>query len=414
MSLRAFLRREQTYLREIPHEQRGLLGGSFFYALSAPVLTVFSNTYLWRQSPDPIILALYNIGFFLGLPLGFFFNGWLLRRFASDRLYVLGCVLQGLVPITLVLLQAEAGHFAFPLGLALGISAGFYWGNRNYLTSRHTVGPKRFKFLSVEMTAVTTAGILSPILTGWFLVLGEQTGWYRIQTAYEFVALFAMVMLIISGWSVARAIQTKDTLSCLRIQKPTRDWNRLRLIEFLNGSINGFEAIIPIVILLVFVGLEDSIGVVKSYTAILSAISLYVVGRRIKHHHHAHVLGLWTLVSGLGRASFALFTSTFGALAMYTTDGFSNSWRWASSTAVMFETVEKETSEKESLRYAYIVDREAFLNIGRVATLFLFILLYRRAPEATIRYGLLLMLIPQLLLTLLTRQQTKILHQTKT
>ena len=76
----------------------------------------------------------------------------------------------------------------------------------------------------------------------------------------------------------------------------------------------------------------------------------------------------------------------------------------------MFKTVEAKTHGKESLRYAYITDREAFLNLGRIFSLLLFMLLYTLAPEVTIRYGLLLMLIPQLALVFLTRIQTRHLH----
>ena len=403
----AFILRERAYLSQLRPEERGLIVGSFFYALAAPILTVFSNTYLWRQSPDAVVLALFNVGFFAGLPIGFYLNGFLLRRFASARLYFLGCLLQGVVPMVLVTLGAQASGLALPLGLALGVSGGIYWGNRNFLTSRHTAGPKRFKFLSLDMTAVTTAGILSPIVTGAFLTLGERTGLYAVQSAYEIAAVFALLSLFVAGVGVARSIRAKDTLSALTVHDTGRDWNRLRSIEVLHGAVHGFEAVIPIVILLVFVGLEDSIGAVKSYTAALAALSLYIVGRYVKHRHHAGVLGFWTLATAIGRGTFAILSSLGGAIAMFTADGLSGSWRWASATAVMYETVEAETAGHDgSLRYAYITDRELFLNIGRVASLFLFILLFRALPETTIRYGLLLPILAQIPLVLLTKKQT--------
>ncbi len=408
-----FVLKERAYLSQLRHEERGLIGGSFFYALAAPILIVFSNTYLWRQTPDAVVLALFNIGFFAGLPVGFYLNGFLLRRFASARLYALGCLLQGVVPMALVTLGAQVSEFALSLGLALGISGGIYWGNRNFLTSRHTAGVGRFKFLSLDMTAVTTASILSPIATGWLLVLGERTGWYTVQSAYEIAAGFSMLSLLVAGVCVARSIHAQDTLSTMALHHPKRDWNRLRGIEFLHGAVHGFEAIIPVVILLVFVGLEDSIGAVKSYTAVLAAVSLYTIGRRVKHQHHAGVLGLWAIATAIGRGTFAIFSSLGGALAMFTADGISGSWRWASATAVMYETVEEETKGSDgSLRYAYITDRELFLNIGRVAALSLFIMLFQAFPEPTIRYGLLIPLLFQIPLVLLTKKQTTHLQHT--
>lgn len=411
--LQEFIAKERAFLEDIPPDQRGLLFGSFFYALAAPVLTIFSNTYLWRQTPDPIVLALYNIGFYAGLPFGFFLNGHLLKHIASARLYFLGCFLQGLITVLLVLLGARASDLALELGLALGVSAGFYWGNRNYLTSRHSMGPKRFKYLSIEMTTVTFAGIFSPIFTGWFLTLGERTGWYTTQTAYEIVTSLGLLLFLASGTCVMRAIHDKDLLSHLRIRKATPIWNRLRCLEFIDGAINGLEIILPVVILLLFVGQEDSIGLVKSYAAILAAISLYTIGRRVQHHHHVTVLRFWTLVTAFGQICFSLLNSLTGALLLFTGNGLVSSWRWTSLSAVLYETIDKETEGDDGgLRYAYVTDREALLNLGRVSTLLLFMIFYQFLPESTIRYGLLLTIPLQLVLIFLVKRQLKILKTT--
>ncbi|MDA1038241.1 MAG: hypothetical protein O2877_00955, partial [bacterium] len=96
------------------------------------------------------------------------------------------------------------------------------------------------------------------------------------------------------------------------------------------------------------------------------------------------------------------------ALVMFTADGVSGSWRWASATAVMFETVEAEMNgDNGERRYAYITDRELFLNIGRVAAIAILVLFLSFAPSQTIRYGLLVTILFQIPLILLTRRQTK-------
>ncbi|MBI2484595.1 hypothetical protein HYW18_00325 [Candidatus Uhrbacteria bacterium] len=403
-----FFRREWAYLCEVSVDQRRLLGGAFLYGVATPVVYVFSNTYLWRQSADPIVLALFNTGFFGGLWFGFLGNGLLLRRFASPRLYFLGCLLQGLVPITLVTLHAKADSVALLLGLVLGVAGGFYWGNRNYLTSELTVGPRRLKFISLESTATLLAAVLSPVITGWLLVLGERTGWYTTQSAYQVAAGFAFVVLIVAGLLVAHITHVLPPLEHLRIHSRRGRWNQLRLLEVFNGFVDGLEGAIPLVILLTFVGLEHAIGTIDSLAAILASLGLYLIGKWARHDHHINLLRLWVVFTFLGRALFSLLYSTAGALVFYTVEGFVGGFRWNSMVSVVYETIDREQDGQASARrYAYLTDRELFLNAGRVSALLLFIVLYANAPEFTIRYGLLLGLAAQIPLLVLAKKQIR-------
>ncbi len=404
----AFVRKELAYLNELSADERKLLSASVLFGLAQPMINVFSNTYLWRQSGNAVVLAVFSIGFYAGLCVGFILNGLGLRRFKPTTLFFLGCVLQGAVPVLLVYAGASADELALPLGLMLGVSGGFFWGNRNLLTSTVTSDTDRFKYISLDTAFGLGAAIVSPLIIGWFLVFGEKTGLYATQSAYEVTAVFGFLLLALGGYSVARIKRKFEKLKGIFLDKRSSAWQKMRLLDFVNGFTDGFERVIPLLILLLFLGKEDSIGVVQSAASILSFLGIYAIGKKAKHKDHARIIGLWTVVTSVGKAIFAILYSSAGALIFHGFNGLVLSFRSASMSAVMFEAVDREPGTGVSKRYRYIMDREFVLDIGRVLGLLAFIGLFTYSASFTVRYGLLLSIGTQLLMVILVKVVTKL------
>lgn len=411
MRFLAFCRRQFQYFQELPADQKRFMSASFLYSLAQPMLFLFSATFLWRQSEDPIVLALYYIGFYCGLPVGCLANSILLRRFSPKGLYLLGCLLGGAVPTLLVSMGASAADAALWLGLLLGFAGGVYWGNRNYLTAELTVNARRFKYISLEWVLMTVAAILSPLVIGWTLMFGERTGLYETGAAYGVCALVALVLLFGAGALVLGVKQTFARLDRTFVKHPSRDWNTMRLLDALNGAEQISEVIIPIVLLVTLIGAEDSIGVIQSATAVLAAAAMYLFGKR-ERHDHATVLSLWCGLTFIGRVVFAALNSLAGAFVLFGVEGFTGSFRWASLSSVMYEAVDREQRSGDiTRRYIYIMDREFFLNAGRVFSLLVFITCYTFFPAPTIRFGMLSVLAVQIGMVLLTRALATSFHK---
>ena len=403
-----FLKKERDYLRELSPDQRRLLFSTFLFGLAQPMITVFSNTFLWRQSGDGIVLAVFGIGQYIGLSIGFLANGFFLKRIRPTTMFLFGCILQGAVPVLLVFMGARAEELAFPLGLSLGLSSGLYWGNRNLLTSVFTQGETRFKYISVEMTFGLLSSVIAPAAIGWFLVFGEQTGWYATDAAYQVTAMIGFALMTIGGIRVAGVRRAFERIEGLFIARASRSWNRMRLLDFVNGFTDGFERVIPLLILLLFLGKEDSVGFVQSGAAVLSMVGMYLAGKRVKHKDHARIVGVWTAVTSVGKTIFALGFSAAAALAFHALNGLVMSFRWASLAAVMYEAVDREPGDGLSKRYRYLMDREFFLNTGRVSGLLLFIGLYAASATFTIRYGLVFAILLQIVMILGVRAVTRL------
>lgn len=411
MGLVNFIRKEKQYLGKLSNDQRRLLLGYFLYGLAHPMIITFMNTYLWRASGNPLDLALYNMCWYAGLPLGFLINGRLLKLFPTQKLFFLGCAFLGLGPLLLVATGPGAAGNSWLFGLLVGISGGFFWGNRNYLTSRSTTSENRFSFISIESSLGALASIIAPFIIGWFLILGERWGLYSIANAYKIMSVLGWCLIIFVGYLVSRVKVKPIKLKYLTVQEPSNLWNRLRRLEVMSGFIDGFSAIYPALIVLTFIGQEESIGTIQSISAGVAAFLMYNLGKKVQHKDHPRVFAVWVVFSSLAIITYATLFSPTGALTYFVLAALVACFRWPSLSALMFEIVEmQENANAKNHRYALIMDRETFLNLGRTASLCLFVVLFSAQPEFTLRYGFLLAVIFQvgslIAMTDLTRRVT--------
>lgn len=97
-----FLKNEVNHFKSLPQKARDLLVSYFYFGATYPLIGTFINAFIWRKQGDIISLAFYNIGNTIMLPIIFYFNGHLLKKFKITHLYFFGAILTALIPIMVV------------------------------------------------------------------------------------------------------------------------------------------------------------------------------------------------------------------------------------------------------------------------------------------------------------------------
>src|ERR1700733_11718355 len=88
--------KEKQHFEKLHDQTQHLLVSIFLFALISPLFGLFINAFLWRESQDFVKIAAYNlIGYFF-VPFGFYLNGYLLKKFSSNRMYLFGILLQAI------------------------------------------------------------------------------------------------------------------------------------------------------------------------------------------------------------------------------------------------------------------------------------------------------------------------------
>jgi YQGE family putative transporter len=364
---------ELSHYRRLSDDVRRLLISYYLYLVTYPLLALFTNAYLWRTGESLNLLVMYNVFYCAALPLGFYLNGWLLRRFHTLKLYAVGAILQGLVAVFIVVLPSGMTSILIGYGLLAGLGAGLYWANKNYLSLRLTKGSNRLYYNSLESAGDMLINMVVPALAGLFIIFGEKVGWYVPETAYKWLMGFALVLVSISGYVVQSSkIQDLDYEPML-VKKPSRTWQLIRIYNILGNIVIGAEFVIPSVLILVLVGKEGTLGIVSSLTAVLSAVLLYVVGRIGNISTIWKVVGLASVIYLTGTIILAYFFSPTAVLIYMIASTIGWAFRWSPSYTIVMEIMDQEDHGKG--QYAYVCDNEITFNIGRTLGLGLIFIL---------------------------------------
>lgn len=374
--------------KKLAWHERWLLFSFFCYGLASPIFLLFSNTFIWKHNSDPTALIHHNAGIYLGLIIGFIANRTLLLKIPAKTLYQIACMLQAIAPLILVSFAPTSLPSIVGLGTCLGISTGLYFANRNYFTSLVTQNNHRFAFLSLDQIALVASAILSPLTAGWYLTYAQEIQGLSSITAYIHIVLVGFLFMLCAAFTIRVPTHASPISSTrLFVSNASKRWNAVRLMDFIGGLVHGVFITIPMLAALTLLSAEVSIGKLQSSAALIGAFSVYLIGKYRTKIPHGTLLGLWvlgSLIAGLLIAhAFTAWSVVIGALVV----GVVSPLYRTTVGHLMYEAVDQETKHD---RATLLLDREVFLDIGRIIALISCAELVRIAPTETIRYGFLI------------------------
>lgn len=401
-----FLKREQSAYQSLSAGGRRLLISTLLAGIAEPMSSAFSNAYLWRHLHSVPALVIWNTLFFVFLCVGFGLNGWLMRRYSLSRTFLIGCMIKGIVPFLLIIVRPEQLTSVAILGALLGLGGGFYWGSRNLFTLRKTSDRDRLYYGGLESVIGTAINIVIPFLVGSVFLFANETHLAAVEIVYAVFAFVGFLFLCLSGLSMQGEPEQDHAPRTLFIPKPSSRWNKLRLLEVVHGLHGGLETVIPTIMILLLVGNEGALGLISSLSACIALVSTYVVGRLAKKHHRANLLSIWIIVGLVGSLIFSIAYSSWSVLLYMGLVSVVGSTRWITLASIMYDAVDQESGHA-SEHYAFIYDREIWLNVGRVLALMLLLGLYALSPYWTIRLALVGGMLMQFFTYRLSRELSK-------
>lgn len=403
--IKQFLKSKHDFLST---DEKNLLLSFFLFGCASVFINTYLNTFLWRQTQDVEVLAIFNAAMCAGLALGFWFNALLFRYIGVNRLFAFGCLTFGAVPFCLTLLGGAAADYVGPMGLALGVAGGFYWANRNLLTSIIARSEHRYRFISYETILAGIAGIAAPVLIGYFLIFGAKFGLPSIESSYQVMAAVGLVFLAVAGLLMWHSkIKTTETASrSLRPKIKSTHWNIIRGQNYFSGFIDGNLMIVVLVLTLNFLGDERMVGLTKTCLAILGLVLMYVMSTRISGKRHQAVVAWWLICSLLGYVVVAIYYNASSVWMMLILSGISTPFVWPSISTLFYASLDKLEVHKVS-RSVLLLDRELWLNIGRISGLAVTGVVFHFFGDGVLRYSVFIIALPLVALLLIVGQILK-------
>lgn len=373
MFLTKLLQKEYGHFQQLrPLAQRFLLSLMSFEFVY-PLFFVFINAFILRRTENFTAVALYNLANFIVLPIAFVLNGYLLKKVPIKYLYLFGLVGQGLVVSSLFFFPFTTSLSLFLFGCLQGIPAGIYWGNRNFISLSATQDEYRSFYIGLEMIIGTTMSVITPVLLGWILIFGEQSSLYTIDFAYRALSICMLFILVGSGLILFSEKEVKNPeLKSVLVKNPSPRWKLARLMESFRGVGDGIKMFIDTLIIFTFLGKEGAIGTIQSISAIIAVFAIYFFSSRIGVHRRTMMVTTITCCLLVVATVFTFFFSPIAAVIYLPSYRLLDRLQWIFLSPISLKVIDDEEGGDPTNNYAYIANRELFLNIGRIIGLGIF------------------------------------------
>ncbi len=373
---------ELTHIHALSRDMKHMLVSYACYLAAYPLLATFMNAYLWRTGGDLWGIILYNTGWIVGLPIGFYLNGIILHHVHLLRVYFMGLLLQAVIPLCIVFLPFHSLQSILLYGLAYGLGSGLFWGNKSYIDQQITRGTNRLYYNSLGSIADMLANILVPATIGWSIEYINHFADSASFLSYKLTMLVAFVLLVIAG-SVVQSLHVHEvSIQGMLVRRPSKRWWFTRFFDLIHNIQVGVTLILANVVILVLVGSEGALGTVQTITAALSSLMLYVIGRKATHEASWKLVAIGSLCFFAGTLLLAANFAWIGAVAYSVVITIAWAIQWPPATSVIMDVLDHEEVDP-SKQYAYICDSELFYNIGRGIGIGIAVVLLLRFGQAT-------------------------------
>jgi MFS transporter, YQGE family, putative transporter len=371
-----YFQNEAKQFRSLSADCRKLVIANFLYMIINAMMVIIANSYIWRQSGDVLLNMSYWLGYYAGVSTGFFFTGVLLRYIKVNYLYLAGMLLNSLsfLPIVFV-----GGTITLPIllttGIFMGIGGGMYWSNRHYMTVVSTHNNDRNYMGGIEYSLMTVAQIIGPALFG-ALTTTKSTAAGANQKGYEWLFVILALLAIGAGSFIIKGKYKEIRLKKFVYLKYGSVWNRQRLVNIFEGLAEGSLFTVPSILILRKVGGEGSLGIIESVAVVMSTVPVYLLGRYAKPQHRIYLLALSISSFFIGSAIVAASYTALGVIIFYAFNKLAYIMNAFIYAAIRLRSIDVSKEKEGRDEYAYIFDADVFTEIGRLASIGFFCLVY--------------------------------------
>ena len=409
-------------LKDFTRSAKILIITNTIYAFVLPVIDIFVASYIMRNSDDPSKVILYQLAIYVGIPITFFINGYLLNKINIKRLFSLGMILSGVSMVFMMSLD-EINYTGIAIaGLIMGMSFGLYWANRDYLVLATTKDKTRNFYYGLETFLYTIIASVVPVMIGWFLMSGNEG---ESKVSNDGVnAAYRVITMIVFGITILASI----VFHFGKYEKPKSEkflhftfhklWNKMLQLAVLKGLAQGFIVTAPAMLMMKFFHSEGALGSAISIGAVIAAVIMLILGKISKPKHRLVIFSVGLISFFLASFFNGLLFNTTGVIIFMFLLLIARPILDIAYFPIQLKVIDTLSEIENRNEFSYILNHEFGLFVGRFlgASTFLVIAFYINADIA-LRYALLIIGVVQLLsipiAKKLLEQQNKLENKTE-
>ncbi len=395
------IKSEINHFNSFPRNMRFLLFANLLYAFVLPVIELFVGAYIVSPPDSGAALSIaekqqninlylfYQFAVYLGTPLCFLLNGYLLRKIKVAHLYSLGLLLSG-ISMTFMMSLTELNNVGVVIaGLIMGASYGFFWANRDFMSLDATDDESRNYYFSIDTIFYSITWIIVPSLIGFVIAFGPQQLFYTEKSAYIGITVIVFIITLIAISIINRAQFHNPKSGKLAYFKYDKLWLKMVAFAITKGVMQGAIMIFPIMLILSMIGGVNVLGAIVSVGQIVSAIMLYIIGRIAKPKHR-----LYIYIASIAFFSIAILIhgslySVVGVIIYNILQFVAKPLHDVSYFPTEFRVIDIVSQRENRSTYSYIINHEFSLFMGRISSILIVVFLaYKINADFSLRFGL--------------------------
>jgi YQGE family putative transporter len=396
----AGIKQEYIFFCSQLRPMRMLLLTNMVYAFAIPVIELFIGAYIIRKSNDVSLVMVYQLAQGSGIPITFMLNAYLLKWVPIARLYAIGMILSGLDMAVMMFLPELKMEGIAVIGFIMGLSYGFFWANRVSLALTTTNDANRNYYYGLETFFFTLASVIMPVLAGYFIAATTKLGWMggNIISAYRVLTVIVILLTIVASIIAGRGGYQNPVPARFLYFSFHRLWDKMLGLAALKGIAQGFVIAAPVMLIMKLVGSEGSVGSIQSAGALLSAVMLYILGRKTHPKHRIKIFAAGLGLFVIGAIVNMLLYNAAGAIAFVGCLVFSRPLLDLAYFPIQLGVIDCVASKEHRSKFTYILSHEIGLYVGRLFGCMFFIIIARFVSDnAALRYALLAVALIQFL-----------------
>lgn len=389
------LKTELAHFSSQSHNFKTLTLTNLIYSIVLPVIDIFVAAYVMRSSNDPTKVVVYQLTIYTGIPITFLINGWLLNKFPIKVLYSLGMVLSGVSMMIMMSLKTLDITGIGIAGIVMGMSFGFYWANRDFLALATTDDSNRNYYYGLETFFYTIIAVVVPVLIGWFIELSANVG--DAKLAYKIVTGIVFIITIGASIMCFKGKFNNPSNKKFIYFKFDPYWYRLMFLAVLKGLVQGFLVTAPAMLIMLLLGKEGALGTAQSIGAIFAAILMYIIGRNTGPKHRVYVFGAGLILFTIAALINGILFNETGVILFMLFLLLAKPLLDLAYFPIQFNVIDILSKKEKRSEFAYILNHEAGLYIGRLTGAGTFLILaYCFSNEIALRYAIIIVAVLQL------------------
>ncbi|MBO9632740.1 MAG: hypothetical protein J7578_06445, partial [Chitinophagaceae bacterium] len=219
----------------------------------------------------------------------------------------------------------------------------------------------------------------------------------KVQRAYLIITGLVFVITVLASIVCFRGTFTNPVQKKFIYFKFHPLWYRLLLLALLKGLAQGFLVTAPAMLIMRLLGKEGALGTAQSIGAIIAAVMMYVIGRTTGPQHRVKIFAAGLILFAMAAFANGILFNQLGVILFMLFLLLAKPLMDLAYFPIQFNVIDILSKKENRSEFAYILNHEAGLYVGRFIGAGTFLLLaYGYSTEVALRYAIIIIAVLQL------------------